>query len=222
VQLFPVVSAESQLAAFEANYKFYYGKSKVANAQIKLSQSGDTWHWRLTTDPTGLLSLITSKEPYSETVFSRVEGGHKIQNITIADKGEGDEELETANFDWSSNQVDMLRKGTQNIQPLTEDVYDYLTIHLLSAKMQEEGLKHSSVDFYYKGRLVKTELKQIENARLKINKEEIDVRVMEQTVEDSSTVSTYYYSPESPYFPMKIETKKPGKTGTSMLFQSVN
>ena len=62
-QLLPVASAEVQLTAFQANYKFYYGKLKVANAQIKVSQTGDSWHWRLTTDPIGLLSLLTSRKP---------------------------------------------------------------------------------------------------------------------------------------------------------------
>jgi hypothetical protein len=221
LQPLSVAFAENQLAAFEANYIFYYGKSKVANAKIKLTQSADIWNWRLTTDPTGLLSLLTSKEPYSETTFSRTDGSHEIQNIVIADDGEGDKQLETAKFDWSSKQVDMLRKDVPNNQSLTGEVYDYLTIHLLSAKLQEQGLQQFSVDFYYKGRLVKAELKQLENTRLKINKEEVDVVVMEQTVEGSGTKSTYYYNPETPYLPMKIETAKSGKTGTTLLFQSV-
>jgi hypothetical protein len=222
LQLLPVVSAESRLTAFQANYKFYYGKLKVANAQIKLSRSGATWHWRLTTNPTGLLSLLTRKEPYSETFFSRVDGSHKIQSITIADDGEGDKQLETARFDWNSKQVKMLRKGKHNMQPLSGDVYDFLTIHLLSAKMQEQGLKHASADFFYKGRLVKTALKRVENTRLEINKAEIDVTVFEHSIEGSSTRTTYYYKPDAHYLPMKIKTVKPGKTSTTMLFQSIS
>jgi len=220
-QLLPVVSAEVQLTAFQASYKFYYGKLKVARGQIKLSQSGDLWHWSLTTHPTGLLSLITRKEPYSETFFTRLQGKIKIQNLTIADEGEGDKQLETAQFDWHRKQVDTLRKGKRNVLPLSEEVYDYLTVHLLSAKMQEQGLDHSRVDFVYKGRLVKAELRRLEDARLEINKEEFDVIVMEQTVEGSSTKSTYYYKADTPYLPMKIKTVKPGKTSTTLIFQSL-
>ncbi len=221
VQLLPAVAAEVQLTAFNANYKIYYGNLKVANAQIKLSRSGNTWQWRLTTDPTGLLALLTRKEPYSETFFSRLDGSFKIQNLTIASDGEKDKQLETARFDWNGKRVDMLRKGKQKTQALSGDVYDHLTIHLLSAKMQEQGLKHASVDFYYKGRLVKAELRQVENAMLEINKKEVEVIVVEQTIAGSSTKSTYYYQPDSLYLPMKIKTVKPGKTSTTMLFQSL-
>lgn len=221
-QLWSVVSAEVQLTAFQANYKFYYGKLKVGRGQINLSQSGDTWHWLLTTRPTGLLSLVIRKEPYSETFFTRQDGKIKIQNLTIADKGEGDKQLETALFDWKSKQVNTLRKGQRNMQPLSGEVYDYLTIHLLSAKMQEQGLQHASVDFIYKGRLVKAALKRVENTRLEINKAEIDVTVFEHSIEGSSTRTTYYYNPDAHYLPMKIKTVKPGKTSTTMLFQSLS
>lgn len=220
LQLVPVVSAEFPLIAFQANYELYYGKSKVANAQIKLSRSGDIWHWRLTTDPTGLLSLLTSKEPTSETIFSRVDGSHKIQSIRIAKGGDKDKQPETAQFDWNSRQVDMMRKGVQNIEPLAGDVYDYLSIHLLSAKMLDQDLQQAQVDFYYKGRLVKAELKQLGKARLELKDKVIDVMILEQSVEGSKTKSTYYYDPGTPYIPMKIETAKPGKTTTTMLFRS--
>jgi hypothetical protein len=220
LQLVPVVSAEVPLAAFQANYELFYGKSKVANAQINLSQSGDTWHWRLTTKPTGLLSLITNKEPLSETIFIRVGGSHQIQDIKIAKNGEKDKQMETARFDWNSKRVDMMRKGVQNIEPLSEDVYDYLSIHLLAANMMEQNIPQARVDFYYKGRLVKAELKQLGKARLELNEKEIDVMIFEQSVEGSRTKSKYYYDPDAPYIPMKIETTKPGKTTTTMFFRS--
>jgi hypothetical protein len=220
LQLVPVVSAEVPLTAFQANYELYYGKSKVANAQVNLSQSGDTWHWRLTTKPTGLLSLITNKEPLSETIFTRVDGSHKIQDIKIAKDGKKDKQLETARFDWDSNQVDMMRKGVQNIEPLSGEVYDYLSIHLLSAKMLDQDLPQVRVDFYYKGRLVKAELKRLGKARLELNDKEIDVMIIEQSVEGSRTKSIYYYDPGTPNMPMKIETVKPGKTTTTMFFRS--
>lgn len=237
----PVASAEIRLSAFEANYKFYYGPIKVANAKILLSRSDSIWSWRLSTDPVGVASLLTGgKQPYSETTFTRIDGRHKLQSITIADKGKNDKQLETANFDWNHKQVTTLRKDVANSQPLSADVYDHLTIHLLAAKMQEQGLQHSSVDFYYKGKLVKTKLSQVGKTRLKIDSkgrlvnkefkqagkrsleidtEEIDVVIFEQTIEGSSTKSTYYYKPDTPYLPMKIETEKPGKTGTTMLYQ---
>ena len=114
----------------------------------------------------------------------------------------------------------MTRKGVQNIAPLPEEVYDYLSIHLLSAKMMEQNLAQARVDFYYKGRLVKTELKQIGMAKIELNDKEIDVMVFEQSVQDSSTKSKYYYDPRTPYIPMKIETGKPDKKTATMYFRS--
>ena len=111
-------------------------------------------------------------------------------------------------------------EGVQNIEPLSGDVYDYLSIHLLSANMLEHDIPQSRVDFYYKGRLVKAELKQLGKARLELNEKEIDVMIFEQSVEGSRTKSIYYYDPVTPYMPMKIETAKPGKTTTTMFFRS--
>ena len=211
LQLLPAVSAEVPLTAFEANYKLYYGKMKAANARLTMAQTGDDWRWFLLTRPKGLLSLLTSKEPYSETLFTRIDGNHRIQQLTIAEDGENDKQLETAKFDWNARQVEMLREGVTSTAPLGDDVYDHLSIHLFSAKMLDENLQQASVDFYYKGRVVKSELNQLEKTSITINDNEIDVMVIGQSVEGSSTTYKYYYDPDTPFIPMKIISGKPDK-----------
>ena len=218
LQLLPVVTAEVPLVAFEANYELFYGKSKAAIAQLSLTQTGDNWRWYLLTKPKGILSLLTSKEPYSETIFTRVDGNHRVQQITIADDGVKDKQLETVKFDWDGRQVEMLRKGVTSSAALSGDVYDYLSVHLLSAKMQDENLPQASVDFYKKGRLIKLELKQLPNTSVTIGEKEVDVMIFEQLLQDSRTRLIYYYDPGTPYIPMKIETLHPEKKTTTMVF----
>ena len=218
IQLLPVVFAEVPLVAFEANYELFYGKLKAANAQLSLSQSGNNWRWLLTTQPKGLASLLTSKNPYSETIFARVDGNHRIQELIIADDAEKAKEVETAKFDWNSAQVETMRKEVTNNLPLTGDVYDNLSIHLFSAKMLDENLPQASVKYYYKGRVVKSELKQLDKTSITLNEKDLEVMVVEQSVQDSSTKYTYYYDPSIPFIPMKIVTGKPDKKATTWLY----
>lgn len=220
LQLAPMAFAQDPLSAFKANYELFYGKMKAGNAKISLTQAGDDWHWLLQTKPTGLLSLLTNKEPYSETIFIKTDDGLKIQELTIADAGEKDKQLETAKFDWNKQKVDMLRKDVSTTASLSADVYDYLSVHLLSAKMQNDNLQLASVDFYHKGRLIKLQLKRLENSKVTANGKDIDVVVFEQSLQDSRTKSIYYYDPVSPYIPLKIETVHPKKKTTTMLFVS--
>jgi hypothetical protein len=218
IQLLPVASAEVPLVAFEANYELFYGKSRAADAQLSLAQAGDNWRWLLTTKPRGLASLLTSKKPYSETIFSRIDGNHRIQQVIVADDAEKAKEVETAKFDWNSQQVETMRKEVINNQPLTADVYDNLSIHLFSAKMLDENLPQASVEFYYKGRVVKSELKQLDKTSITVNEKDVEVMVVEQSVQDSSTKYTYYYDPATPVVPMKIVSGKPDKTATTWFY----
>ncbi len=218
IQLLPAVYAEVPLTAFEANYELFYGKTRAADAQLSLSQAEDSWRWLLTTQPRGLATLLTSKNPYLETVFSRIDGNHRVQQITIADDVEKAKEVETAKFDWNSQQVEMLRKDVTNNQPLNGDVYDNLSIHLFSAIMLDENLPQASVEFYYKGRVVKSELKQLDKTSITLNEKDVEVMVVEQSVQDSSTRYTYYYDPGTPLIPMKIVSGKPDKTATTWFY----
>ena len=145
-------------------------------------------------------------------------GGLQLQQITVADDGEKDKQLETAKFDWDGRQVEMLRKDVASTAALSEEVYDYLSIHLLSAKMQDENLQQTSVDFYYKGGVRKLELKRLDNATITINEKEVDVVVFEQSVQDSKTRSIYYYDPGTPFIPMKIETLHPERKTNTMVY----
>jgi hypothetical protein len=218
LQLAPMAFAREPLSAFEANYELFYGKTKAGNAKISLTQDGDNWHWLLQTKPTGLLSLLTNKEPYSETIFIKTDDGLKTQQITMSEGGKKDKLLESAKFDWNKQKVDMLRKDVSTSATLSTDVYDYLSVHLLSAKMQNENLQLASVEFYYKGGLIKLQLKQLENAKVTANGKDIDVVVFEQSMQESRTKSIYYYDPATPYIPLKIETTHPEKKTTTMVF----
>jgi len=108
-----------------------------------------------------------------------------------------------------------------NNLPLTGEVYDNLSIHLFSAKMLDENLQQASVDFYYKGRVVKSELKQFEKTNITVNENEVEVMVIGQSVDGSSTKYRYYYDPDTAYVPKKIVTGKPDKKSTTWLYVAV-
>ena len=87
---------------------------------------------------------------------------------------------------------------------------------MLKQKMQE-----SEFNFYSKGKLTKSHLKRTGKSTLEIDKKMIDVLIFEQTTEGSSVKMKYFYDPEKPLLPIKIERIKPEKKATIMLLRSV-
>lgn len=209
----------SKLRAFDANYSLHIAGLHVGYSKLSLSQSGDLWRWQTSSKTRGVYSLLSNKKPYSETRFSLIAGRHLIQNILLSD--EGDKNLyETAHFNWQNKQAKILRKKVTSTASLNDDVYDYHSINWLVVNMIKAGQTELEVDFYVKGEIVKSIVKRIDNRNIDTAGQKVSAWVYEQTAANSSSKLQYYFNPEKPLLPLKIEKLKPGKKTAILLLKS--
>ncbi len=193
----------------------------VADSQLSLRIDGQHFHWRLTTEPRGLVSLFTRKRPKSVTDLVEQAGVFHLQQIQLSD-GTDSKKGESAIFDWEFSRVDVLRKGTRSQLELNAEVFDYQAIHLLAARMRSEGVNQQKFDFYYKGKLHQSAIKFIEESALEINGEIKKIFIFEQTREGSNTTMQYSYADDNPALPLKIEKHEKDGVQSTMILKSVN
>jgi len=203
-------AAELSLAPFNASYDLHKGKRHIAVTELSLKAAGENWRWSSLTAARGVYAWFTRKRPYTETLFSRVDGEIRLIEILIADASKRKQQ-ESANFDWDKGQMEVLRKGKRKRLPLTDAVYDYQSIHLLAAVMGQRQQAEMTVDFYRKGKLVESSLIYSGRHRLDLNGKSIDVDVYRQSIASSDTEITYYYDAANPLLPIRIERNEPGE-----------
>ena len=215
-------AAEVPLRAFSASYDLHRGGMHFATAQLSLAPAQQFWRWRLSTRTRGIYTMFYDKKPFTETVFSLRPGNMQLHSIELSDEDEMDkEEYESARFDWAAGEMKVLRKGRHRQARLSADVYDYQTIHLLTAAMQLRGQHEATVRFYRKGKLVDSHLSFLGTTAIESGGETIDARVYEQTVNRSSTVSRYYYDARHPLLPLRVETRKDDDEPTILRLREV-
>ena len=195
------------LRAFTAKYSLHKGSMHVGTAELSLEPFEQLWRWHLTTQARGIFAVFVNKKPYSTTTFSRVQGDVRLQEIVIADEKDEDE-YESASFNWEAGRMKVLRKGKRKKVKLAAAVYDYQSIHLLTAAMLRHQSDDETVDFYRKGKLAKSRLVYLGEEMFDIGDRKIEARVFRQTVEGSSTVIRYFYDRNHPLLPLLIENRK--------------
>jgi len=202
-------TAEVPLRAFSASYEVYKGGFNFATAELSLAPLDDGWRWRLVTRARGIFTMLYDKEAYSETKFDFDGQELRLREIVLADEdGAAAEDYEFASFDWNERLLKVLRKGERRELALSGDVYDYQSIHLLAASMQQLKLQRVAVSFYRKGKLIKSQLAYLGEETLDIDGKEVTARVYDQTIKGSSTISRYFYEARNPLLPIRIETRK--------------
>ena len=216
----PGVAKEIRLTPYEARYALYHGSLNVGNSVLSLDQSGRYWRWRLSSKARGIYALFINKNLYTETTLLRLENRYKIHNILLTVDGD-DDRFENARFNWNNQQVDIQYKNKRYAETVPGEVYDSNSIHLLTAQMLKQNLQESVFYFYRKGKLEKSWLNRAEKSTLKFKQKSIDVLVFEQTIEGSSSKIKYFYAPDKPLLPIKIERTKPRKKTMTLLLQSV-
>ncbi len=222
VSLFsPRLAAEVPLRTFIASYDLYQDGQHIAVAQLSLQSSDELWRWRMTTKARGIYALFISKSPYSETAFMQYDNDIQLQQIVIRDSTDQNKH-ESANFDWNKGSVAVLRRGKQKQLPLTAEVYDYNSIHLLTAAMYLRQLNSTTVDFYRKGKLVKSRVVYSGEENVDINGEPIDALVYEQLIVSSNSKIKYYYDANNPLLPLRIEKLESGEGPTTLTLREVN
>lgn len=216
----PGLATDIALTPFQASYALYRGGLNVASSELSLEQSGRYWRWRQTSKPKGIYALFSNINLYAETTLLRLDDEYKIHNILLSDEGD-DQRFENARFDWDKRQIDIQHKNKRYIESMPGEVYDSHSIHLLTAHMLKQNIEESDFNFYRRGKLAKSHLKRTGKSTLEINKKMIEVLVFEQTTEGSRSKLKYFYDPQKPLLPIKIERTKPEKKTTIMLLRSV-
>lgn len=200
----PAAAESLPLRAFTADYELHRGDTHVANSEMSLNREGEFWRWTMMTRARGVYAWLVSKQPVANTIFDQRYGLLWLQEISV---GDADEERsnERARFDWSSGRIDVERKGKRRLLPLSDIVYDYQSIHLLAAEMLQRQQETMTVDFYRKGKLVKSSLTYTGTGNIDIDGVGREASVFEQTIVNSDSRLRYYYDAASPLVPLRIE-----------------
>jgi len=217
----PRLAAEVPLRAFTASYDLYQSGMHIAVAQLSLQGSEGLWRWRMTTKARGVYALFIKKRPYSETSFTQDNDDIQLQQIVVTDSA-NDKKRESANFDWNNGSIAVLRRGKQNQLPLNAEVYDYHSIHLLTAAMHLRQMKNITIDFYLKGKLVKSRVVFSGEGDVDIDGKSIGALIFEQVIVRSNSKIKYYYDANNPLLPLRIEKLESGESPTILSLREVD
>ena len=216
----PGFALEIPLQPFNASYNLYKGGMNIAITELKLERSGEHWRWSSLTKARGVYSWFSRKQPYTETSFSRLENEFRLQEILIADKG-NKTSLESARFDWVKGEIEVMRKGKRRQLQLGDGVYDYQSIHLLAAAMNQQQLKTATIDFYRKGKLVKSRFVYRGQQSVEVNGKSVEAKVYEQVIAKSKSKIKYYYDADNPLLPLRIERLESGESPAVLTLRQV-
>jgi len=217
----PLYASELPLRAFTATYTVKASGMTLGTAELSLKPHEHQWRWRLTTKVNAFVSIFVSDQPYSETVFTQEKGRLLLQSIVIGDENDKND-IETANFDWQSGEMKVLRKGKHKNRILTTDVYDVQSIHLLSAAMQLSSSQESRVQFYRKGKLIEARLVYLGESSVNLKDGEIPTRVYEHSISGAEESLKYHYGEQHPLLPLLIQSNESGKSKSSMKLLKVD
>ena len=220
--LLPVpATAEVPLRSFTADYDLFSNGMHIATSKLKLSRAEGAWRWLTEVRARGIYALFINKKPYSETTFIQDQNGLQLQQVVVADR-ESDSKYESAKFDWQQKRIQVLRKGEQKILELLDTVYDYQSIHVLAADMHLRQQKTATVDFYRKGKLMKSFIQFSGPGTVKINGESVEAHIFDHTIVRSDSKLRYYYAADNPMLPLRIEKLEAGEGPTVLTLKKVD
>jgi len=214
-------AADLSLRPFSASYDLYEGGMHLAVSELSLEQLGEDWRWVMVTRARGIFAMFTNKQHYAETRFTRFDDHFLLTEIRLGEHG-GENNNEIALFDWAEGRLDVLRKGKRSEQKLYDGVYDYQSIHLLAASMGQSQLDRPIIDFYRKGKLVKSHFVYSGQKTVDVGGNSIDANVYEQVVSRSKSRIRYYYDARNPLLPLRIEKLEPGETQSILALREVD
>lgn len=222
LSLIPAVyAADFSLRPFSASYDLHKGTRHIASTKLKLKRSGELWRWSSHTIARGVYAWFTRKQPYTETSFSQTDSEFWLSEILIADARKK-KNAESARFDWVKGELEVFRKGKHRQLQLQAGVYDYQSIHLLAATMGQQQLEKMTVDFYRKGKLVKSSLVYLGQQNVDINGQILSANVYEQKMVKPSATIKYYYDAGYPLLPLRIEKLESGEKPTVLTLRQVD
>lgn len=214
-------AADVPLRPFSARYELHNGKRHIANTELKLERSGELWRWSSLTAAHGFYAWFSRKQPYTQTSFSQTDSKFRLSEILISDARKK-KNAESARFDWVKGELEVFRKGKRRQLQLQAGVYDYQSIHLLAATMGQQQLEKMTVDFYRKGKLVKSSLVYLGQQNVDINGQILSANVYQQKLVKSNSRIKYYYDTEHPLLPLRIEKLESGEILTVLTLRQVD
>lgn len=202
------------LSPFNVSYHVYRGDIHVANSRFSLKKQQSEWVWHMKTKPRGIYSWLTRKKPFAETRMQQID-----QNIQLLLESTGDYPKKPAKrntwFDHVNNKIYSMNGNKISQLSLPENVYNYHSIHLLHPVMLEQDRLQIDVNFYKRGKLLKSTLKLEKQVELDSKSDTMIVDKITHTFSDSNKKLIYYYQGET-LAPLKIEHIKPGKDKSVM------
>ena len=216
----PAAADPLSLRPYVASYSFHQGGMHVANARLELARSEAGWRWRMATRARGIYALFSNRELLSETLFNLGPDGIRLQEIRISNGGK---HPESARFDWSGGQLEVMRKGERWQVPLERaGIYDLQSVHWLAASMLAERRDFAEVDFYRKGKLVKSTLTYSGEGSVDVDGSPVDAQIFAHVVARSKSRLRYYYATENPLLPLRIERLESGESPAVLTLERVD
>ena len=212
-------SADRKITTLEAIYDLLRDNKQVGETRLTVARHEDRLHWQSITTAMGFYAWLTDKQPYAESIQHRIRDDFYLSSIQIsASMKEPPEEV--ASFDWHQSLMTSTRKGKQNQQPLSDHVYDHLSIHWLAAQMRLTNVEHCQLTFYRKGRLIQSTLVKTANEWLIVGNKTVQTTVFEQSFESLNHRFTYHYSHENPWLPLRIKLERKDRKTILMRLKS--
>lgn len=202
------------ISPFDVRYHVYRGDIHVANTQFSLTKQQFEWVWFMRTSPRGMYSWLTRKKPFAETRMQETE--QDIQ-LLLEKTGNYPEKQAKRNswFDHVNKKVYSMNGRVIRKLDLTENVYNYHSVHLLYPQMLEKDSLQMTINFYKRGKLLESTLILQKHIELPAKSGKMIVDKVTQTFKDSNKKMVYYYQGKT-LAPLKIEQITPGKDKSVM------
>ncbi|NNE62680.1 MAG: DUF3108 domain-containing protein [Gammaproteobacteria bacterium] len=214
------VAADNSFSAFQATYDLFRDDKQVGESFFLTEKTDDRIDMQMITKPGGLYALITSQRPVTESTLIHTKGDFHLSEVRISVNRNLDP-AEHAVFDWQKSLLTVNRNREQRQLPLSEEVYDYLSIHWLAAQMSLADADRYQLKFYRKGKLRDSTLTRTGTEILEIGGRKINTTTFEHTFKISSRQLKYHYDQKNPWLPVRIERTRKGKKKTVLLLKSV-
>lgn len=213
-------AADNPLTGFNASYDLFRNDKQVGESFFRVEKRENQLNMRLMSKPSGLYATVTDLQPVTETTLIRIKGDYHLSRVKIfANPEESPHEI--VDFNWQKSSLTAKRKNGQYQLPLTEAVYDYLSIHWLAAQMALAEASQLRLKFYRKGRLMDSTLSRKGTEILEVLGKSIEATVFEHSFDGSSRRLRYHYDQQNPWLPLRIERSRKDKKTSVLLLKSV-
>jgi len=203
-----------ELSPFDARYFVYRGNTHVAISHFILKKHQSEWIWRMDTGPRSIYSWLTPKKPFAETRMQEVRG-----ETLLLLESTGDYPKKPAKrnswFDHTHKKIYSMKGQVIKQLKLPENTYNYHSVHLMHPRMLANNSLKEEINFFKRGKLLKSTLILEKKLELPVKKGKMVVDKITQTFEGSGKKLVYYYQGET-LAPLKIEHTKPGKDKSVM------